>query len=283
MQSIDKEPLLDKKDVIFIKRTPIEIEKKVCQDYQTGNYSSRELGIKYSLSKTCILKILERYNIPKVNRRLVNNNLDVHYFDNIDTEEKAYLLGFIFADGSISNDEFFLDINEKDIEMLLRIREEIHSNCKITTRKKGNSMMSRIAIKNKVFCSSLSQYGIIENKTKMTSHLPVEKIPTIFYKDFLRGLIDGDGWVIKTKQNLYKIGYVTQYYSTALDFVEMLNSLLEEKWKNKILTPKDRYAIVNIQKQSIVKQVALVLYKGNKICLSRKFQMAQEIFDSNCR
>lgn len=283
MQSIDKEPLLDKKDEIFIKRTPIEIEKKVCQDYQTGNYSSRELGIKYSLSKTCILKILERYNIPKVNRRLVNNNLDVHYFDNIDTEEKAYLLGFIFADGSISNDEFFLDINEKDIEMLLRIREEIHSNCKITTRKKGNSMMSRIAIKNKVFCSSLSQYGIIENKTKMTSHLPVEKIPTIFYKDFLRGLIDGDGWVIKTKQNLYKIGYVTQYYSTALDFVEMLNSLLEEKWKNKILTPKDRYAIVNIQKQSIVKQVALVLYKGNKICLSRKFQMAQEIFDSNCR
>lgn len=283
MQSIDKEPLLDKKEVIFIKRTSIEIEKKVCQDYQTGNYSSRELGIKYSLSKTCILKILERYNIPKVNRRLVNNNLDVHYFDNIDTEEKAYFLGFIFADGSISNDEFFLDINEKDIEMLLRIREEIHSNCKITTRKKGNSMMSRIAIKNKVFCSSLSQYGIIENKTKMTSHLPVEKIPTIFYKDFLRGLIDGDGWVIKTKQNLYKIGYVTQYYSTALDFVEMLNSLLEEKWKNKILTPKDRYAIVNIQKQSIVKQVALVLYKGNKICLSRKFQMAQEIFDSNCR
>ncbi|MCI6366865.1 MAG: hypothetical protein MR911_10295 [Spirochaetia bacterium] len=283
MQSIDKEPLLDKKEVIFIKRTSIEIEKKVCQDYQTGNYSSRELGIKYSLSKTCILKILERYNIPKINRRLVNNNLDVHYFDNIDTEEKAYFLGFIFADGSISNDEFFLDINEKDIEILLRIREEIHSNCKITTRKKGNSMMSRIAIKNKVFCSSLSQYGIIENKTKMTSHLPVEKIPTIFYKDFLRGLIDGDGWVIKTKQNLYKIGYVTQYYSTALDFVEMLNSLLEEKWKNKILTPKDRYAIVNIQKQSIVKQVALVLYKGNKICLSRKFQMAQEIFDSNCR
>ena len=184
MQSIDKEPLLDKKEVIFIKRTSIEIEKKVCQDYQTGNYSSRELGIKYSLSKTCILKILERYNIPKVNRRLVNNNLDVHYFDNIDTEEKAYFLGFIFADGSISNDEFFLDINEKDIEMLLRIREEIHSNCKITTRKKGNSMMSRIAIKNKVFCSSFSQYGIIENKTKMTSHLPIEKIPTIFYKDF---------------------------------------------------------------------------------------------------
>ena len=62
----------------------------------------------------------------------------------------------------------------------------------------------------------------------------------------------------------------------------MLNSLIEEKWENKILTPKDKYAVVNIQKQTIVKQVALALYKDNKICLSRKYHMAQEIFDSNC-
>ena len=265
-----------------MKRTPVEIEKKVCQDYQTGNYSSRELGIKYNLSKTCILKILERYDIPKINRRLVNNNLDIHYFDIIDNEEKAYFLGFIFADGCVSNNEFFLDINEKDIKILHIFREKICSNCKITTRKKGNSMMSRIAIKNKEFCDSLKQYGIIDNKTKQTKNLPKSLIPRKFYRDFLRGLVDGDGWVIRTKENLYKIGFVTQYYSTAMDFAEMLNSLLEEKWKNKIITPKNKYAVVNIQKQSLVKQVALVLYKDNKICLSRKFQMAQEIFDSNC-
>lgn len=265
-----------------MKRTPVEIEKKVCQDYQTGNYSSRELGIKYSLSKTCILKILERYDIPKINRRLVNNNLDIHYFDIIDNEEKAYFLGFIFADGCVSNNEFFLDINEKDIKILHIFREKICSNCKIATRKKGNSMMSRIAIKNKEFCDSLKQYGIIDNKTKQTKNLPKSLIPRKFYRDFLRGLVDGDGWVIRTKENLYKIGFVTQYYSTAMDFAEMLNSLLEEKWKNKIITPKNKYAVVNIQKQSLVKQVALVLYKDNKICLSRKFQMAQEIFDSNC-
>lgn len=265
-----------------MKRTPIEIEEKVCEDYKTGKYSSRELGIKYNLSKACILKILERYDIPRINQRLVNNNLDIHYFDIINTEEKAYFLGFIFADGCVSNEEFFLDINEKDIEILHIFREQVRSNCKIATRKKGNSMMSRIAIKNKDFCSSLKQYGIVDNKTKLTKNLPKDLIPKKYYKDFLRGLVDGDGWVIRTKENLYKIGFVTQYYSTAVDFVEMLNSLIEEKWKNKILTPKNKYAVVNIQKQSIVRQVALALYKDNKICLSRKFQMAQEIFDSNC-
>lgn len=264
-----------------MKRTSLETKQQICKDYQKGDYSSRELGIKYNLSKATILRILERNDIPRINRRLVNNNLDIHYFDNIDTEEKAYFLGFIFADGCVSNGEFFLDINEKDIEIIIRLREKIHSNCKIATRKKANSMMSRIAIKNQEFCASLSRYGIIDNKTKKTTHLPMEFIPPIFYKDFLRGLVDGDGWVIKTKDNLYKIGYSTQYYSTAVDFIKMLNSLLDEKWNNKIITPKNKYAIVNIQKQSIVKQVALALYKDNKISLSRKFQMAQEIFDLN--
>lgn len=265
-----------------MRRTPKEIEDKVCQDYVLGNYSSRELGIKYNLSKACVLKILERNNIPRINRRLVNNDLDVNFFQEIDSEEKAYLLGFIFADGSVSNGEFFLKIHERDIEIIHKFRELVHSNCKITTKSRGNTVISSIAIKNNLFCDNLKKYGVIENKTKNTKHLPINLIPEKFFRDFLRGLIDGDGWVIKTEKGYYKIGFCTQYLSTAIDFKNMLNLLLEEKWENKILTPKDKYAVVNIQKQSIVKQVALALYKDNKICLSRKFQMAQEIFDSNC-
>lgn len=30
-------------------------------------------------------------------------SLNEHYFDNIDCDEKAYWLGFLFADGAISN------------------------------------------------------------------------------------------------------------------------------------------------------------------------------------
>lgn len=265
-----------------MQRTPKEIEEKICQDYILGNYSCRELGIKYNLSKSCVLRILKRNDIPRVNKRLVNNNLDVDFFKEIDSEEKAYFLGFIFADGCVSNGQFSLKIHERDIEIIHKFRELINSNCKITTQLYGNSMMSRIAIKNNLFCEHLKKYGIIENKTKKTKHLPLDLIPKKFYRDFLRGLVDGDGWVIKTGEGRYKIGFCTQYLSTAIDFKNMLNSLIEEKWENKILTPKDKYAVVNIQKQTVVKQVALALYKDNKICLSRKYHMAQEIFDSNC-
>lgn len=264
----------------IMKKVSDRIEKQVCKDYCEGKYSSRELGEKYSISKTTVLRILKRNNIQSVNRRLVNNNLKVDYFKNIDSEEKAYFLGFIFADGSVSNNELFIDINEKDIDILIKFKEEISSQSKISTRLKGKSSMSRIAIKNKVFVDNLSKYGIIENKTKYTKHLPYELIPKHLWNHFLRGLIDGDGWVIKTREERYAIGYVTQYRSTASDFVYMMNELIEDKWNNKIIDRNKKYSVVQIQKFNQVKQLATALYVNSNIHLSRKFHMAQEILDS---
>lgn len=265
-----------------MKKISDTIEKNICKDYSTGKYSARELGEKYSVAKSTVLRVLKRNDIKAVNKRLVNNNLSVNFFETIDSEVKAYFLGFIFADGSISNNQLFIDINEKDIDILIKFREEINSQAKISTRIKGKSSMSRIAIKNKEFTDHLIKYGIIENKTKNTSHLPYEKIPKELWKHFLRGLIDGDGWVIKTKEERYAIGYVTQYTSTASDFVYMMNELIEDKWTNKILNRNNKYSVIQIQKFNQVKQLATVLYMDSNIHLSRKFQMAQEILDSKC-
>ena len=263
-----------------MKRISIEIEKKICSDYSTGKYSSRELGEKYSLSKSTILRVLKRNNIEAKNRRLVNTNLDIDYFKEIITEQKAYFLGFIFADGCVSNEELFIDINEKDIDILIKFREEINSQAKISTRIKGKSSMSRIVVKNRTFTDHLSKYGIIKNKTKNTKHLPYEIIPKELWRHFFRGLIDGDGWITKTKENRYHIGYVTQYNSTALDFIYMMNELIEDKWKNRVINRNKKYSVVQIQKSEQVKQLATVLYMNSNIHLSRKFQMAQEILDS---
>lgn len=264
------------------KRVPKEIEKKVCIDYLTNKYSSRELGIKYSLSKSTVLRVLQRNNITPVNHRLVNNNLIINYFEHIDCEEKAYLLGFIFADGCVNNGQLWIDINNKDREILEKIRELFNSNCKISTRIKGKSIMSRITIKNVSFVSYLEQYGIVKNKTKETKHLPIDKIPVVFQKDFLRGLIDGDGWITKDDKNKWHIGYVTQYVTTAEDFVTIINNFLTPQWHNKIIRRNDKYAVVQIQSQIQVEQLAHALYADNNICLSRKFQLAQEIYDSKC-
>ena len=60
----------------------------------------------------------------------------------------------------------------------------------------------------------------------------------------------------------------------------MMNELIEDKWKNRVINRNKKYSVVQIQKSEQVKQLATVLYMNSNIHLSRKFQMAQEILDS---
>lgn len=265
-------------------RTPESIRERIVRDYREGKYSARELAAKYSISKTAVLRILYENNIDVKNHKLVNQQLIDDYFKIIDCEEKAYFLGFIFADGSVSNKkQLTIDINERDIDLLISFREKIHSGCKITTRIKGKSSMSRLVIKNENFVNHLYKYGIVPNKTENTKHLPINLIPKELRRHFLRGLIDGDGWLSRPQikhRTGYHIGLVTKYVSTAQDFVDMINEFLTESWNNKILNKNNKYAVVQLQNKQQVKQLATALYADNKICLSRKFLIAQEIIDS---
>ena len=48
--------------------------------------------------------------------------VDVHVFDRIDTEGKAYVLGFIAADGYVGRDGLGFTLHERDIDILEQIR-----------------------------------------------------------------------------------------------------------------------------------------------------------------
>ena len=134
-----------------------------------------------------VYKILENNDIKKRNlgsRGIINEN----YFYEIDSPEKAYLLGFIFADGSIRKDLSQLTISQKEEEqwwILNMIRDFIQPDAKT------------LNIHNSKVCSDLVNKGIIPNKTYDFSetHADIlwESIPEEYKDDFLRGLLDGDG------------------------------------------------------------------------------------------
>lgn len=62
---------------------------------------SDDVQKKYGICYASIYNTIKKYNLPynKTYGRSIFFN--EHFFHNIDTEEKAYWLGFIFADGSI--------------------------------------------------------------------------------------------------------------------------------------------------------------------------------------
>ena len=120
--------------------------------------------------------------------------LDQYYFANIDNEEKAYMLGFICADGYIDTCEKSLcfGINKKDVEILYRFKDMLNSNAKLT--KHSTKDCVRINFCSKKLVDDLKKLGITRRKTK-TLQMPI--IKNNLMRHFIRGYVDGDGYVGK--------------------------------------------------------------------------------------
>lgn len=77
-----------------------KFEIKDVIDLYKSNKSIKEIAKLFNSSQETISKVLKENNIEVYRRNKIN--FDEHIFDVIDTEEKAYWLGFIFADGYIA-------------------------------------------------------------------------------------------------------------------------------------------------------------------------------------
>ena len=255
-----------------------EYIKEICEMYSTYKYTIRFLSEKFSITPYRIGNVLKKHGIPIKRINLLNNEINEDYFKEINTEEKAYILGFIFADGSIHKNQLSIEINIKDIEILEKIKQELRLNSKIYYRKRKTSELVCLSLHSQKIIDDLSKYGIIPDKTHVTNHLPI--IDKAFLPHFLRGLIDGDGWITQDKDGYFHIGFCNNSQQVCQDFQNYCNSLIEKKSKAKILKPSknaESYSCSFCGKE-MAKQLATVLYKDNNICLSRKYKLAELIF-----
>ena len=128
---------------------------------------------------------------------------DDNYFKKIDSPNKAYIFGFLWADGAIytSAHKIKLDLHKDDLEILEKIKSELKWTGKIASiiNKKGQSyrpeesVSYRIALTNKEIVEALSQKGMKPHRE--TSHLPRRFIPEKYLLDFIRGYFDGNGCI----------------------------------------------------------------------------------------
>lgn len=153
----------------------------------------------FNVSVSPISRIIKLSGIELTNRRYsVNNN----YFDIIDTEDKSYWLGFLYADGYIrerkSGNSLEMKLSIKDKHHLELFRNAIGSNHKIIdgfNKVKYNggisiSHMSSLAMYSTNLVKSIKSQGFHSRKT-FTIDFP--NIDEDFIHHFIRGYFDGDG------------------------------------------------------------------------------------------
>lgn len=116
------------------------------------------------------------------------------FFQTIDTEEKAYWLGFIFADGyAAQKAPWTVVVQSIDTEHLQKLADAIEYMGTIKMTKgggyEGSQPQGRLVICRKTMCEDLIRWGRYE------SPMRIPDIPTHLIRHFIRGYFDGDGSV----------------------------------------------------------------------------------------
>lgn len=203
----------------------------LCDEYREGatvNYLCEREGINPATFRWWLRKL----QYPIRGRRI--HSMDETYFHNIDNQNKAYLLGFIMADGCVCYsgptenrpNRMFVNISQKDRCILEFMKQELKCSYEIqdylpNDKTYGTSPMSKLTVNSMEMCDDLAKYGVIPNKTGL-ERLPV--LPAEMMRHFIRGFFDGDGSSYYTKYKGKKCGISIGFVSSK-QMLEQLRNL----------------------------------------------------------
>lgn len=254
-----------------------EEEEKIIYLYVKKEQSMKDIGIIFNVSAQIISKILHKNQIPIVYQRYINKGLDDNYFETIDTEGKAYFLGLLFSDGAVNEKQIHIGLHERDVEIIEKFKKEIKSSGNIFIRRRPQSVSANLVITSKKMIEDLAKYGVVQNKTKVTKKLP--SVPKNLLPHFLRGLVDGDGWLSITKQGRYIFGFCSYSEECCREFQRLCNTLTTVDNNSKLGLNGKTYNS-HSQSKVYIKQIATALYKDSNFYLSRKYAVAASLFET---
>ncbi len=177
-------------------KTTTEEKKKIVEEYLQGN-SSIQIGKKYDISHVAVCGLLKRRGIKirPLSESMRKYSLNETFFDNINTPEKAYFLGLLYADGNNNEDRgvIALRLSEYDKDILLKFNKAIQSNRPLQYIKTKEIKWANVwgaHVNNKHMSNSLRNLGCSQRKS---FSITIPDIHKDLMNHFVRGYYDGDG------------------------------------------------------------------------------------------
>lgn len=199
------------------------------ENYKTMSY--KDIG--NNLNRTCsaVQNKCKKMGLKKPDKYFYNHR----FFQFIDTEEKAYWLGFIYADGWVrktnAGAELGISLQSGDVKHLLKFNRSINGNISIVDRTRpfciegrtGVSTCSTIRLYSTDMVNDLIRHGVVPNKSDKI------QFPYLSSKflmlAFIRGFFDGDGCIMEqTKRKAITCNFTT----ISKNFIEDLRKWLYE-------------------------------------------------------
>lgn len=202
---------------------------------------------------------------------------DFNFFEEIDTEEKAYWLGFLFADGWVGKENVVgFGLKYPDKYHLYNFIKSINGTYPVYTDPSNNNF-STVHIGSGKMKNDLIDHGCVRRKSLILK--PPINIPTDLNRHFIRGYFDGDG----------SVGFYPQYNKTNIVFLgtyDFLNWIQEDLKSIGIdsmtLKRKNNIFELYVYRKNNFKVFYDYMYNNSNIKLLRKYNIFINIMNHYC-
>lgn len=258
---------------------------RAAADYFAGERGGL-IGSRYGVSDEVVLRaVRERGGRPHTGRtHHQTRSLSDGFFEDIDTEEKAWLLGLIATDGAVTESQLVFRFQASDRPVLVTIAGLLGSDAPIgehvagLTGFKPGARSCSLAISSRRIVRDLARHGITPNKTFTVR--PWEGPPELM-RHYWRGCVDGDGWVFKC---LDKDRHGKRRWKWETGFCG--NRMMVDGYRAFVAAHVPTFtrvhAAVSIFRVTfrgsyLPQDVCRLLYQDARVALSRKQELAREL------
>lgn len=230
----------------------------------------KELTVLAGISDRGIRDVLEKHEIPKRARyRKYKVNED---FFKTWSNEMAWILGLFVTDGHIYHELQAISFVQKDEDILRLVAKYMEADYRVYK----NNRIPQFMIGSKTMKNDLMDMGIFSRKSN-TILFP--DIPQQFMSHFIRGVIDGDGWVQTTAYTMNVTTGSEDFANGLLDVFESweLNSYIK---KHETPSGRDIFRVFVSGKNDVAK-LASIVYKNCGDCFvsAKRLRMSLRLIE----
>jgi hypothetical protein len=249
---------------ILYKNITTEDKNKILGIFNSvGVGKINEISTESGFSARHISKILKENGVNIKRRK--NYTLNDNFFSNILSEDQAYLLGLIYADGSVEDNRNLISVSSKDKSYLKKVKMIINYDGEIVERVSGFGKTYYImSFSSEQMSKDLKKFGLCYNKAENLLTLP--NISEYLIRHFLRGYFDGDGCIYESTSTT-KSGSKKYYYKVFA--VEIIGN---QEFLERIGDIFSKYKISYTFKNSKCDYMKYIRVKGN-INLNKLYEL----------
>ena len=177
-------------------------EKQAVKLYKHG-LTIREISQLAECRQQTISKTLKKHDlhVASKNQYRLPYSLNHRYFKEINSANKAYLLGLLYADGSVSKTTNQISLVSTDEELVKYFQKELNLT-KDLYQNPSHENAYTVYFSSRDMKQDLIELGCISQKSLVLKFPDYQQVSNEFICDFLRGYFDGDGSVyISNNQN----------------------------------------------------------------------------------